>query len=442
VANRAALEGLTPVNNTVYEVVDSTNLQGSAVCQGIPGGFVGSNLLSMRLQYQSGPAKFVYQTYAAKDPEAQYAAKSTETTAATGVANAATAQSAANAAQSTANTANSTANTAASNIQLLTAQVGTDGNLLLNGDMRFSTRFAGVATADAQIVDTTFVCDRWRQYSTQASKIYTQQLAQAPEGFGFSMRVGCGVTATVGTGDQFLTSQNLWANDLGGLLWGTANARTLYLTFKARSNTTGNHSFGVRVGTFPGPYLSRTFLYNIPVANVWTDIAITIPGPTAVGALWQDIKLLWSLAGGSTFTLAPGTWTAGNTPFATGAVNLMGNTSNYIDLTAVQLTDTSLTIPFIRRHVATERALLDAYQHYTSIFAIVGAPIGFFAGYRYNFRSQMRATPSVADTDLGGYNWDSYSATPSTTQIQFSGTVGSGAPTCSINRSINAVVID
>jgi len=82
VANLTALAALTPVNGNFYELADSTGVEGSALVQSVPAGFVGSAGLSVRLKYEVPPSKFTFLSYYANDSETRYVKTSTGGTAA------------------------------------------------------------------------------------------------------------------------------------------------------------------------------------------------------------------------------------------------------------------------------------------------------------------------------------------------------------------------
>ena len=66
----------SPSNEDRVEVVNSTGVESNSNVSGVPTGFVGSSLLTVRLQYNSSTSKWEWQQYFAVDPENQYQKKS------------------------------------------------------------------------------------------------------------------------------------------------------------------------------------------------------------------------------------------------------------------------------------------------------------------------------------------------------------------------------
>ena len=74
IANFAAFPG-SPSNQDRIEVADSTGLQSQSIITGLPSGFVGSNDLTVRLEYNSSTSKWDFKQYFAADPESRYLTK-------------------------------------------------------------------------------------------------------------------------------------------------------------------------------------------------------------------------------------------------------------------------------------------------------------------------------------------------------------------------------
>ena len=71
VANVAAIPG-SPSNNTAIEVTNSTGIESFTPLSGLPGGFVGSSGLSVRIIYQTTGATWTWIQYFPNDPETRY----------------------------------------------------------------------------------------------------------------------------------------------------------------------------------------------------------------------------------------------------------------------------------------------------------------------------------------------------------------------------------
>jgi hypothetical protein len=58
----------------VFEVTNSTGIESLTPLAGLPGGFVGSSGLSVRIAWSTSPARWNWRSYFANDPEARYVA--------------------------------------------------------------------------------------------------------------------------------------------------------------------------------------------------------------------------------------------------------------------------------------------------------------------------------------------------------------------------------
>jgi len=155
-------------------------------------------------------------------------------------------------------------------------------NRIINGAMNIQQYGTG---SFANTGSNTYVVDRFYMYGNVASKFTAQVNAGSvtpPVGFSNYLGFTSSSAYSVASGDIFYAAQKIEAFNVADLGWGTANAKTVTLSFWAYSSLTG--TFG---GSLLGPSFSYAypFSYSIPVANTWTQISITIPGPT--GGTWN-----------------------------------------------------------------------------------------------------------------------------------------------------------
>ena len=110
------------------------------------------------------------------------------------------------------------------------------------------------------------------------SKFTVSQSSTAPAGFINSLLVTSSSAYTVGASEAFGIQQVIEGFNIADLAWGTANAKTVTLSFQVYSSLTG--TFGGSLGNVDS---SRTypFSYTISSANTWTQISVTIAGDTS-----------------------------------------------------------------------------------------------------------------------------------------------------------------
>ena len=212
-------------------------------------------------------------------------------------------------------------------------------NRIINGDMRIDQRSAG-----ASFTPTTSVnygsCDRWSFDVSQNSKMTAQQNGGAvtpPEGF--INYEGCTSSSaySVVSSDYFIMRQGIEGLNVADLGWGTANAKTVTLSFWVRSSLTG--TFGGALRNSAGNR-SYPFTYTITTANTWEFETITIAGDTTGTWLTTNgigINLDLSLGAGSTYSGTANTWAGANYVSATGATSVVGTNGATFYITGVQL---------------------------------------------------------------------------------------------------------
>ena len=278
-------------------------------------------------------------------------------------------------------------------------------NRIINGDMRIDQRNAGASvTASTTAAQTYASLDRWAYIVSQASKFTMQQNAgSVTPPAGFKNYLGCTSTAatSVGSSDYFNVNQPIEGFNVADLDWGTANAKTVTISFWVRSSLTGTFGGSIRNSV---PDRSYPFSYTISSANTWTQISITIPGDTT--GTWGTtngigIHVNFSLGMGSTFSSTANSWQAGNYVSVTGSTSVVGTNGATWYITGVQLEVGSTATPFERRMYGQELALCqryyqyfggeNAYNYFGGTASITSTTNAFLP---IIFMTQMRAAPS------------------------------------------------
>jgi len=244
-------------------------------------------------------------------------------------------------------------------------------NRIINGAMVFDQRNAGASVTPSS--NPTYTLDRWNLTFSQGSKFSIQQTPSATE-TGFATRVGAGFTnylaatvvssVSVGAGDYFAIQQLIEGLNVSDLAWGTANAKTITLSFLVRSSLTG--TFGGALSNSAGDR-SYPFSYTISTANTWEQKSVTIAGDTSGTWLTTNgvgMYVRFGLGAGATFSGTAGAWAASNYFSATSAVSVVGTGSATFYITGVQLEAGTTASPFEYRQYGTEYNLcLRYYWH-------------------------------------------------------------------------------
>jgi hypothetical protein len=245
---------------------------------------------------------------------------------------------------------------------LTLSQIGMK-NRIINGNMAIDQRNVGASVTQSNAVDV-FPVDRWKISGQQNAKFTAQQNAgSVTPPVGFVNYLGCTSSSAyaVLTGDNFSVNQQIEGFNIADLGWGTANAKTITLSFWVRSSLTG--TFG---GALSNNAVNRSypFTYTISAANTWEFETITITGDTSGTWLTTNgigIRLWFNLGAGATFIGTAGAWAGADYRSATGAVSVVGTNLATFYITGVQLEVGSAATTFDFRSYGTELALCQRY---------------------------------------------------------------------------------
>jgi len=284
-------------------------------------------------------------------------------------------------------------------------------NRIINGAMVIDQRWSGAQVIPA---DGSYSIDRWKCGQSVANKYKFQQNAGSvttPVGFNNYLGITSLTSYSISSTDIFNIYQPIEGFNTADLMWGTANAKTVTLSFWVQSSLTG--TFG---GAINNNALNRSypFQYTISNANTWTQISITIAGDTAgtwVGATnGTGLIVAFGLGIGSTYSGTAGAWAGTYYGSATGATSVVGTNGATFYITGVQLEVGSSATSFDYRNIATELQLCQRYYQYlggdqgTYTFLGTGnwwnSTDGYFGGY---MAVTMRTAPTFAYTGTLSY---------------------------------------
>ena len=216
-------------------------------------------------------------------------------------------------------------------------------NLIINGDMRIAQRgtsVSGITSGQA--------CHSVDRFNNNVNIVGTWTVSQdtdVPSGQGFSnsFKMQCTTAnASLSAASVLQFSQLMEGQNLQHLKYGTANAEKVTCSFWVKSNKTGTY-----VGRLytPSPTKASHITFTIDSSDTWEKKTLTFNGDTSttlVNSNAEGFRFTIWLAAGSNFT--SGTQDGNNWVSYTGAnsavaltVNLADSTSNYINITGVQL---------------------------------------------------------------------------------------------------------
>lgn len=276
-------------------------------------------------------------------------------------------------------------------------------NRIINGDMRIDQRNAGASST----INGTFAytVDRWLADDNTDGVFTVQRSTTAPTDFVNSIIITTTTAdSSLSAGQYSYVAQVIEGFNTADLLWGTANAKTITLSFWVRSSLTGTFGGSLRNGAGNRSY---PFTYTINSANTFEYKTVTIAGDTT-GTWATDnsagITVFFGLGVGSTFSGTAGAWAGSNFLSATGGTSVIGTLNATWYITGVQLEVGSVATPFERRPYGTELALC---QRYYEVFGgvINNFPLitqyglsGVSLDLPLKFAVEKRAAPTVTIT--------------------------------------------
>jgi hypothetical protein len=269
--------------------------------------------------------------------------------------------------------------------------------------MVIDQRNAGASISTASSTST-YTLDRWLAIFSQNSKFTIQQNAGSvtpPVGFTNYLGITT-ISAYSGSGDIFSLDQRIEGYNFADLNWGTANAKTVTLSFQVYSSLTG--TFGGALRNADGTR-SYPFTYTISVANTWEYKTITIEGDTSgtwVGATnGIGVIVILNLGSGSTWAGTADAWASADYRTATGSVSVINTLNATFYITGVQLEVGSTATSFDYRPYGTELALCQRYcQRHRSaqafdFYGMVSLEDSSTVNGSIFFPTTMRSAPSA-----------------------------------------------
>ena len=232
-------------------------------------------------------------------------------------------------------------------------------NRIINGAMVIDQRNAGASSTTVA-----YTVDRWSYYAGGVNGKFTwgQNLNSVTPPTGFTNYLGFQSTSayTPNPADRFGVYQAIEGFNTADLAWGTANAKTVTLSFQVYSSLTGTFAGFLQNSSTGRNY---GFTYTISSANTWTPISVTIPGDTTGTWLTNNgvgVQVNFSIGVGSS-QLIPLGWSATAGFGVSGQVQVVSTSGATWYVTAVQLEVGTTATNFDFRSIGTEFMLCQRY---------------------------------------------------------------------------------
>ena len=237
-------------------------------------------------------------------------------------------------------------------------------NKIINGEMRVNQR--GNSTL---INETSYrACDRYHFVITDGGYWSISQSTDSPEGFGSSYKLECTTAKSTLTNDsRLLIIQKIEGQNLQDLKKGTADAKSVTLSFYVKTSLAGTYQVNledndnIRI-------IGNTYTISSSEVNTWQYKTFTFPGDTT-GALDNDnmdslaLHFVLVAGNGNSIGSLPTAWQAKtNTDRGAGlTVNLAATVGNTWQITGVQLEEGTVATPFEHRPHGLEKSLCQRY---------------------------------------------------------------------------------
>lgn len=289
-------------------------------------------------------------------------------------------------------------------------------NRIINGAMLIDQRNAGtVLTCSAGA--NTYTIDRWQvENSTSSATCTAQQVsgnANTSQGYSQSLRLIVGTTGSATAAQVINLVQKIEGFNVQDLAWGTANAKSITVSFWVYSSLIGTYCSTIRNSNGR----SYTVEYSIPVANTWTQITYTVAGDTTTSLATDNtfsLGLYFDLGSGSNFNTTAGAWQTGNYRRTTNQVNWINTSAATFYITGVQLEVGSSATSFEWRPYGMELRLCQRYYETSGASAAwSGVTVSGSIYYAQNkFQVAKRtSSPSISNTNAGNVGFSTTAST-------------------------------
>ena len=276
-------------------------------------------------------------------------------------------------------------------------------NLIINGAAQVAAR----GTSSTITTSEKYVVDRFFAANVISTAVQTgTQENDAPTGFYKSLKVTCTTADTdYSTNNQSKIEYRIEGTDIQRLNFGTANAKTLAVSFYVKSNKTGNSAIALVNNAN-----NRSFVHQFTIAsaNTWQRVSFTLAGDTSGNWPVESANIGMRIRCGTFGTdFQTGTldaWQAGQKMATSNSpINFNAAINDYLQITGVQVEIGGVT-DFEHRSFAQELALCQRYFETGNGLLLAAYSGGAFGGgiTLNEFAVTKRATPTITVTQGSG----------------------------------------
>lgn len=243
-----------------------------------------------------------------------------------------------------------------------------------------------------------YISDRWRlDAGTAAVSLELNSVASVnPSLYGATYtRLRANAAQPSPTATQYAQlQQGIEGTLMGRLLWGTANAKPVTLSFRASANIAGNMSFSIRNAAN-----NRSYVGTVALTTTTQRFVVTIPGDTTgtweIGSNWGCSLSFLMCIGSSYSSATKDAWQAGNIIGHTSQTNFAATLNNEIRIADVQLEAGSVDSPLEIVEYQDELIRCMRYYQQGNYIWRGYATINITYGGTQTFKTDMRVAPTV-----------------------------------------------
>ena len=278
-------------------------------------------------------------------------------------------------------------------------------NLIINGAMMVAQR--GTSQASVSSLGY-YTVDRFQTVLSNLGTWTVSRETDAPNGFQYSLKHTCTTAdSSPASSDYAIIYQSFETQNVkNSLRYGTSSAQNVTLSFWVKSNKTGNASTGIffsNSGT--NRYISKQ--YQINNSGTWEYKTITFPPNTTLtmdlGDTEGGLFVEWWMNSGSNFSGGNhDVWSTSSTVRNASNLGVGGATSDYFQITGVQLEVGKNATEFEHRSYGEELALCKRYYEFGYFNQNVFTDQYTNATWQGEYEVEKRATGTLTYQDSDG----------------------------------------
>jgi hypothetical protein len=283
-----------------------------------------------------------------------------------------------------------------------------DKNMIINGAMQVAQRSTSETGQGASSGYTTL--DRFRHEmggdATAGRFTISQNSVTDLSGFSKSLKIQC-TTADTSTAasEGLLVQQRFEGQNLQRLMSTSTSTKAFTLSFYAKQNETRNIVVEIRTSQGTNRQICKLFA----VTSSWARYEFTVPAQASGMTINDDnsneLQLNFWLHGGSTFaggTLDTSFAGSTNANRAVGVGSIFASTSNFIEITGIQMELGEQAQPFEHRSKASEEIACNRYYYEASPkwIGLLNADNTTVVRDQIQFPVRMRTSPTVTNAGV------------------------------------------